>query len=208
MSYLWLLTDQWPSFSESPEDPVQVAAARVRNQLNRAAVFFRLILRSRPPSSPPSSTPVLAVAGFFIWLIVLFRGRVPQPVFDGTASAVRYQTRFYAYAVLADRSLPQWCVRRPRRPDEAAAATDDLRRRSSTRARGEWSCCSSFSACWASLAQIAVSAARGNDAQNRQAADDRLAEAYHSMELADASKCLGVSDQLGCATEAAQQNAG
>ena len=46
------------------------------------------------------------MAGFFIWLIVLIRGRVPQPVFDGTASVVRYQSRFYAYLTLLTARYP------------------------------------------------------------------------------------------------------
>src|SRR4051812_17499545 len=43
VAYLWLLTDRWPSFSEGVEDPVQVQLPGPQ-RLNRAAVFFRLIL--------------------------------------------------------------------------------------------------------------------------------------------------------------------
>ena len=123
VSYLWLLTDRWPAFTENADDEVQVRLPGPQ-RLNRAAVFFRLILMIPAAILASVLNSGLAIAGFFIWLIVLIRGRVPQPVFDGAASAVRFQTRFYAYVSLLTARYPSGVYGDPGEATDASATTD------------------------------------------------------------------------------------
>jgi hypothetical protein len=104
-SYLWLLTDRWPSFSEAPGDPVEVRLPGPQ-RLNRWAVLFRLLLLI--PAQIVVSVVIngLVVIAFFVWLITLILGRLPQPAFDAAASAIRYQTRYYAYGAMLTARYP------------------------------------------------------------------------------------------------------
>jgi hypothetical protein len=207
MSYLWLLTDRWPSFSESAEDQVRVDLPGPQ-PLNRAAVLFRVILVIPAAILASLLGSGLAVAGFFIWLIVLIRGRVPQPVFDAGASVERYQTRFYAYLALLTARYPSGVYGDPGGPTDPSATTEAASPPVVNRGAKRLLVLFIVLGVLGVILQIGASAALGRSAANRQTADDRLAEAYQSMELSNASACLGAGDQLTCATEAARQNAG
>ena len=96
-AYLLLLTDRYPAIGYQHDDyPVSVAISPGR--LNRAAVLFRLVL----------IIPVWFVAtvlGYGLgpilmiptWLIVLIRGRMPQPLYWAIAASVRYWARMKGY---------------------------------------------------------------------------------------------------------------
>src|SRR3954451_1234499 len=206
MAYLWLITDRWPSFSEDDDDPVRVELPGPQ-QLNRAAVFFRLILMVPAAIVASLLSSGLVVAAFFIWLIVLIRGRVPQPAFDGIASVTRYQTRFYAYAALLTARYPSGVYGDPGGPTDAAAAAEGASPPVVNRGARRMIVLFIVLGVLGLVAQIAAAAVLSKNAANRQTADKRLAESYQSLQLVNASKCLGVSDQLNCATDAARQNA-
>jgi hypothetical protein len=102
-----LLIDHYPPFSlrQRPDFPVLV---QVRpGHLNRAAVFFRLILLI--PAAIVSSLLGTGwfVLCFFIWLWVLIAGRMPRPVFEATAAYLRYRMRFYAYVLMLTSAYPK-----------------------------------------------------------------------------------------------------
>ncbi|MCX4750877.1 DUF4389 domain-containing protein [Kitasatospora sp. NBC_01287] len=102
-----LLVDRYPPFSlrRQPDYPVQIELRPGR--LNRAAVFFRLILMI--PAAVVNSllgTGWLALA-FFIWLWVLVTGRLPRPVFEATAAFVRFRMRFDAYVLMLTSAYPK-----------------------------------------------------------------------------------------------------
>src|SRR3954454_17564421 len=206
MAYLWLITDRWPSFSENDDDPVRVELPGPQ-QLNRAAVFFRLILMVPAAIVASLLSSGLAVAGFFIWLIVLIRGRVPQPAFDGIASVTRYQTRFYAYAAMLTARYPSGVYGDPGGPTDATTPAAGASAPVVNRGARRMIVLFIVLGVLGLVAQIAAAAVLSKNAANRQAADKRLAESYQSLQLVNASKCLGVSDQLNCATDAARQNA-
>lgn len=207
IAYVWLLTDRWPSFSESDDDPVRVQLPGPQ-PLNRAAVFFRIILMVPAAIVASLLSSGLAIAGFFIWLVVLIRGRVPQSVFDGTASVIRYQTRFYAYAGLLTARYPGGVYGDPGGPTDATGPAEDASPPVVNSGARRIVVLFIVLGVLGLIAQIVIAAALGRDAANRQEADRQLAQSYQSMQLSNASKCLAVSDQLGCATEAARQNAG
>lgn len=121
-SYVWLLTDKWPSFSETAGSyPVEVTLPGPQ-RLNRWAVLFRLILMIPAQIVVSVVADGLVVVAFFIWLITLFLGRVPQPAFDAAASIVRYQTRYYGFAAMLTARYPGGLFGDPQDPTES---TDD-----------------------------------------------------------------------------------
>jgi hypothetical protein len=101
----YLLTDRYPRFSLS--DPSYAVSVEVApGRLNRAAVFFRIILMI-----PAAILANLVQSGFqlaavFIWLIVLVSGRLPAPLFEALAAVLRYLTRFQAYFFLLTADYP------------------------------------------------------------------------------------------------------
>lgn len=100
-AYGFLLSDRFPpfDFEEAPDDTVAMAVPPPTT-LNRAAVFFRLIL-----AVPAYIVVTLVAAGSFLiaifgWFASLITGWLPQPVHDALRASVRYQTRFNAYFYL------------------------------------------------------------------------------------------------------------
>ncbi|HZN14089.1 MAG TPA: DUF4389 domain-containing protein [Acidimicrobiales bacterium] len=101
-----LMTDRYPPFSLDAEDYV-VSVSTSPTKLNRAAVFFRLIIAI--PANIVTSIVMggLQVMGVFVWLIVLVTGKLPTPLFEAEAAALRYATRFYAYVSLLTPDYPR-----------------------------------------------------------------------------------------------------
>jgi hypothetical protein len=105
-AYLFLLTDVYPPFEFAEADyPVQLRAEP--GPLNRLAVLFRIILVI--PAVIVSavlgyglSFPVLFVA----WLIVLITGRMPQPLHEALAAALRYHVRVTGYFLMLTARYP------------------------------------------------------------------------------------------------------
>jgi hypothetical protein len=95
-AYLLLLTDKYPAAGYQDDDyPVAVTVSPGR--LNRAAVFFRLVL-----VIPAWCVTTLLGYGLGIlmvptWLIVLIRGRMPRPLYEAIAASVRYWAQVKAY---------------------------------------------------------------------------------------------------------------
>ena len=102
---LYLLTDRYPPFSLTEANhavSVEVAPGR----LNRAAVFFRLILMIPAYAVTVVIQYGVELAAVFIWLIVLVAGRMPTSLFEALAAVLRYQIRFQAYGLLLTADYP------------------------------------------------------------------------------------------------------
>ncbi|MGW8327547.1 DUF4389 domain-containing protein [Streptomyces sp. NPDC055897] len=101
-----LLVDSYPPFSFSaPRYPVRIEVCPT--PLNRAAVFFRLILMI-----PAMIVSSLLQSGWYamcwvFWLITLVLGRLPAPLYAATAAVTRYAMRFNAYASLLSPAYPK-----------------------------------------------------------------------------------------------------
>jgi hypothetical protein len=105
-AYLYLLTDRYPPFSFDDGDyPVQIELQP--GPLNRAAVFFRIILVI--PASIVASVAGSAweVFAFFFWLVELITGRVPNTIFAVSTAMLRYQFRFQAYFFMLSSAYPK-----------------------------------------------------------------------------------------------------
>ena len=100
-AYVMLLTDRFPPFdTEDVADyPVHVAVPYA-TRMNRAAVFFRIIvvIPAYLLSSLLGSGYVLLA--FFTWVVTLCTGWLPAPVHDAYRAILRYQTRLNAYMLL------------------------------------------------------------------------------------------------------------
>jgi hypothetical protein len=101
-----LLVDRYPPFVISePDYPVQVDIRP--GELNRWAVFFRIILVIPAAIVSAVVAQGWGVLAFFIWLIVLVAGRNPRPIFDASAAALRYGYRTNAYFYLLTGAYPK-----------------------------------------------------------------------------------------------------
>jgi hypothetical protein len=107
-AYLYLLTDVYPPFTldEVPGYPVRLAIPE-RQRLNRAAVFFRVIL-----AIPAGIVSTVVTEGassivlFVAWLIALVTGQLPRPLHQALTALLRYQARFYCYYLMLTPAYP------------------------------------------------------------------------------------------------------
>jgi hypothetical protein len=101
-----LLIDRYPPFSFDAQDyPVQIELRPA--ELNRLAVLARIIL-----VIPAAIVYAVLNAGweacaFFVWLIVLIMGRMPEPLFEATAAITRYLMRVQAYWLMLTTAYPK-----------------------------------------------------------------------------------------------------
>jgi len=123
--YLMLTVDQYPPFSfEAPEYPVRVLVKP--GELNRLAVFFRLIL-----AIPAAIVQGVLLTGWWAvcvisWLVVLVLGRIPRPLFEATAAVLRYRMRFQAYFLMLSSAYPKRLFGDQPGDEPAASATRPL----------------------------------------------------------------------------------
>jgi hypothetical protein len=85
---------------------VRLVTARAR--LNRAAVFFRLILVIPAAFVWSAAFYGIVVLSFFFWLIALLLGRLPDSLHQALAAIVRFQARFYGYFGMVTGVYPWW----------------------------------------------------------------------------------------------------
>jgi hypothetical protein len=101
-----LMIDTYPPFSfDAPEYPVQIELRPA--ELNRLAVLARIILVIPAAIVYSVLTAGWQVCAFFIWLIVLVAGRMPEPLFEATAAIARYLMRVEAYWLMLTTAYPK-----------------------------------------------------------------------------------------------------
>lgn len=101
-----LLVDDYPPFRwDGDGHPVRVDLRP--GELNRLAVFFRLVLMIPAAIVQSLLTGGWYAAAFVIWLIVLVLGRMPDPLYGATAATLRYTTRFSAYVLMLTSAYPK-----------------------------------------------------------------------------------------------------
>lgn len=102
-----LLTDVYPPFQLGPVDhPVELDFDEV-GTFNRAAVLFRLLLLIPALVVTQIVLAGVTLALFFIWLITLFAGRMPDAAHEALTSSLQYQMRTYAYTGLVTTTYPR-----------------------------------------------------------------------------------------------------
>jgi hypothetical protein len=100
-SYIELLTAEYPPFDGKPNPayPIDVEFPPL-TELNRAAVFFRIII-----AIPAYAMSSFLSAGLFalivpFWICALVLGRLPDPVYRAAGTITRFQVRLQAYMLL------------------------------------------------------------------------------------------------------------
>ena len=100
-----LLTDQYPPFDIGADDyaiDVHFAPAR----LNRAAVFFRLILVIPSVIVAGLAMVGASMIGVVGWLLTLIMGRLPTTLWEANAAVLRYATRAGGFAFMLTAEQP------------------------------------------------------------------------------------------------------
>jgi hypothetical protein len=106
-AYTCLLTDEYPPFALGDADyPVRVAVTPGQ-QLNRAAVFFRLFLLIPCWFVQTFVTyGALTVFQLVNWLIVLVKGQPPEAIYQALSAVLRFQVRVLAFALMLTSTYP------------------------------------------------------------------------------------------------------
>ncbi len=96
-AYLYLMTDEYPPFSLDPDPTYPVDLTVTTGRLNRAAVFFRVVLVV--PAYAVSITLGFGwqMLSFAFWIMTLVNGRMPDSVFGASAAVLRYQIRLAGF---------------------------------------------------------------------------------------------------------------
>jgi hypothetical protein len=106
-AYLYLLTDRYPSFALTPVDPYPAELdIEAPDRLNRAAVLFRIVLMIPVMILQSIASGGAIVALFFLWIITLISGRMPDSAFEALAVTLRFQMRVYAFGSLVTSEYP------------------------------------------------------------------------------------------------------
>jgi len=117
--YVFLLTDVYPPFTLGDAGyPVRVAV--LPGKLNRLAVLFRFFLMIPAFIVQWVLAYGTLIISFFIWVIALITGSVPEPAHQALSASVRFQIRLYGYEFMLTSTYP-WGLFGDR-PDEAASA--------------------------------------------------------------------------------------
>jgi Domain of unknown function (DUF4389) len=101
-----LLTDRYPPFSldDDPDYPVRLFTRQT--QLNRAAVFFRVILAIPAAIVAGVAAFGLGILSIFGWLIALFTGQLPDSLHEAFTAILRYSIRYTGYWLLVTPEYP------------------------------------------------------------------------------------------------------
>jgi hypothetical protein len=106
-AYVMLLTDRFPPFDteDVPDYPVHLAVP-FATPMNRAAVFFRIVLAVPAALLSGVLGYGYAVLAFFMWVVTLITGWLPASVHDANQAILRFQTRLNAYMLLLVPTYP------------------------------------------------------------------------------------------------------
>jgi hypothetical protein len=101
LAYLFFLTDTYPPYSldEDESYPIRLAIPPA-GELNRLAVLFRLFIAIPGYIVMSVLAGGLAVVSFASWLMLVFTGQLPRPLFEAGRVVIRYQERFYGYLTM------------------------------------------------------------------------------------------------------------
>jgi Domain of unknown function (DUF4389) len=106
--YIWLLTDEYPPFSGSPDAsyPVDLNIEPPKSEYSRLKVLFRIILAIPVLIIHYAMQIVAEVGAFIAWFAIVVLGRQPKGLQDMIALGTSYQQRAYAYLALITEDWP------------------------------------------------------------------------------------------------------
>jgi uncharacterized membrane protein len=106
--FVWLLTDEWPSFSgdDEPSYPVRLHIDPPKEEYSRAKVFFRIILMIPVYILSYVMSIILQVVGFIAWLVMIFTGKLPAGLYKPLRIATAYNAKALGYYMLLTEDFP------------------------------------------------------------------------------------------------------
>jgi hypothetical protein len=106
-SYFTLLTAEYPPFDGQPNAayPIDVEFPEL-TELNRAAVFFRIIIAIPAYAMESFIGAGMALFLFPFWICALILGRLPDPVYRAVGTLTRYEMRLQAYMLMITPEYP------------------------------------------------------------------------------------------------------
>lgn len=110
-SWVFLLTDEWPPFSGSPDEgyPVRLAIAEPLAEYSRAKVFFRIILMIPVMLLVYVMTIILELVAIVAWFVLVFTARLPAGLYKPMRAASAYIVKAGSfYLLLTEQFPPFW----------------------------------------------------------------------------------------------------
>lgn len=108
-AWFFLQTDAWPPFalSDDPNYPIRVNFPPAAQSQSRLKALFRLIL-ALPVAFVLSygTAYIQQIAGFVAWLTIVFRGYLPEAVFNMMTFVNSFHARVYGYIALLTDDYP------------------------------------------------------------------------------------------------------
>ena len=100
-SYLYFLTDDYPPFSLQAEEQYPIILqVPPPERLNPAAVLFRIILVIPGWIVTAVAGYGLAVVSIASWVMIVFTGRQPNPLYEATRVVIRFTARTGGYFLM------------------------------------------------------------------------------------------------------------
>jgi hypothetical protein len=97
-AYLYFLTDDYPPFSLQREEQYGATLELPPpERLNPLAVLFRIFLVIPAWIVASVALNGLAVVSIVSWAMIVFTGRLPNPLYEATRTVIRYAARAGAY---------------------------------------------------------------------------------------------------------------
>ena len=105
-AYLYLMDDVYPPFTLDPDPSYPVDVAVTTGRLNRAAVFFRIILAFPVWIFSTILSYGMGIFSIISWIATLIVGSLPDAIFGASAAVIRFQTRTNAYFLMLTSEYP------------------------------------------------------------------------------------------------------
>jgi Domain of unknown function (DUF4389) len=109
-AWLYLQTDEWPpfGFSDDPSYPIRVnvPAAPEERQSRLKALFRFLLVLPVAIILSYGTTYIQLLAGLVAWLVIVFRGYLPEGLFNMMSFINGFHTRVLAYIVFLTDAYP------------------------------------------------------------------------------------------------------
>lgn len=108
-AWMLLMTDEWPSFSGSPEDsyPIHVDVDPPQAEYSRAKTFFKLVLYFPQMLIGYGLGLIIQVATFITWWRVLFTGKQSATMNDALRMGLAYHLRSMGFLLLLTETHPR-----------------------------------------------------------------------------------------------------
>lgn len=125
-AWFWLQTDVWPPFSlnDDPSYPIRVNFPPPAASQSRLKAFFRLVLALPVALVLAYGTSMIVqYVGLVAWLTIVFRGYLPEWLFNTLTHLHSFQARVWGYTTILTDDYPPIGLEKAKPAGSAAATT-------------------------------------------------------------------------------------